>query len=52
MFMKLNKIFIIWLCLVILWNFGVPEATPIFDVIMAAVLSFLAKFLEEKSEWF
>lgn len=46
--MKLNKTFIIWLFLVVLWNFGVPGAAPIFDVIMAVALSLLAKFLEEK----
>ena len=48
--MKINKTFIIWLFLVVLWNFGVPGAAPIFDVIMAAALSFLAKFLEEKTQ--
>ena len=31
----------IWLALVILWNFGYPEATPIFDVLIAVVLSLL-----------
>ena len=41
------KSFLIWLLLVILWNFGWPNAEPIFDIIMAILLSFLAKFLED-----
>ena len=32
--------FIIWLALVCLWNFGVPGAAPIYDVIAAVLLSF------------
>jgi hypothetical protein len=31
----------IWFVLVVLWNFGYPEATPIFDVLIAIVLSLL-----------
>jgi len=30
---------IIWLILVILWNFGFPEATPFEDVVVAVILS-------------
>jgi hypothetical protein len=30
-----------WLILVILWNFGYPNATPIYDVVVAVVLSFV-----------
>jgi hypothetical protein len=29
----------IWLILVILWNFGYPRATPIYDVLIAVALS-------------
>lgn len=36
---KLN--WIMWLILVILWNFGFPEATPFHDVIVAVILSLL-----------
>ena len=36
---KLN--WIIWLILVVLWNFGFPEATPFQDVVVAVILSFL-----------
>ena len=34
--------YIIWLTGVILWNFGVPTATPLQDVIVAILLSFLS----------
>ena len=36
------KIYLIWLIGVIAWNFGVPDAAPIEDVIVAIVLSFLS----------
>ena len=36
------KIFLFWLFLVIMWNFGVPNATPLWDVIMAIVLSIIS----------
>ncbi len=39
MFEKLN--WLIWLILVILWNYGFPDATPILDVIVAVILSLL-----------
>jgi len=32
---------IIWLVLVILWNFGYPSAKPIYDVLVAFVLSII-----------
>tara|TARA_B100001750_G_C14920207_1_gene309002 strand:- start:233 stop:379 length:147 start_codon:yes stop_codon:yes gene_type:complete len=48
--MKIKKTFIIWLFLVVLWNFGVPGAAPIYDVLVAVALSFFAKFIEEKVE--
>ena len=35
-------IYIIWLIGVILWNFGVPDASPIEDVLVAVALSFLS----------
>ena len=34
-------IYIIWLIGVILWNFGVPNASPLEDVLVAVALSFL-----------
>ena len=33
------KIYLIWLIGVVVWNFGVPTATPIEDVIVAVLLS-------------
>ena len=44
---KNQKIFLIWLVLVIAWNFGVPEAAPIYDVLIAVFLSLVAKELEK-----
>jgi hypothetical protein len=41
------KVYIIWLIGVILWNFGVPNATPAEDVIVAIVLSFLSMGLKK-----
>jgi len=35
------KVYIIWLLGVTAWNFLVPDATPIEDVIVAVFLSFL-----------
>jgi hypothetical protein len=36
------KVYIIWLIGVIAWNFGFPNALPIYDVILAILLSFLS----------
>ena len=41
------KIYIIWLIGVVLWNFGFPNATPIADVIVAILLSFLSMGLKK-----
>ena len=35
-------IYIIWLIGIILWNYGVPNATPLEDVLVAVALSFLS----------
>jgi len=40
-------IYIIWLIGVIAWNFGVPDATPLEDVLVAIALSFLSMFLKK-----
>ncbi len=32
---------LIWLILVIMWNYGFPNATPLQDVIVAVILSIL-----------
>ena len=44
---KNQKIFLIWLALVVAWNFGVPGAAPIYDVLVAVILSLVAKELEK-----
>tara|TARA_B110000240_G_C13213823_1_gene331620 strand:- start:388 stop:528 length:141 start_codon:yes stop_codon:yes gene_type:complete len=41
------KVYIIWFIGVILWNFGVPDALPIEDVVVAVLLSFLSLFLKK-----
>ena len=41
------KIYIIWLIGVVLWNFGFPNASPIEDVVVAILLSFLSMRAEE-----
>tara|TARA_B100001996_G_scaffold28252_1_gene21615 strand:+ start:447 stop:587 length:141 start_codon:yes stop_codon:yes gene_type:complete len=41
------KIYIIWLIGVVLWNFGVPDASPLEDVLVAIVLSFLSIVLKK-----
>ncbi len=41
------KIYIIWLVGVFLWNFGFPKATPLEDVVVAVLLSFLTMGLKK-----
>ena len=41
------KIYIIWLVGVILWNFGYPQATPLEDVVVAVLLSFISMGLKK-----
>ena len=41
------KIYIIWLAGVIVWNYGVPQATPLEDVLVAIILSFVSMFLNK-----
>jgi len=43
------KIYLIWLIGVIIWNFGVPNATPIEDVMVAVILSFVTIGLKKLS---
>ena len=40
-------VYIIWLISVIGWNFGVPNASPIEDVIIAIILSILSMGLKK-----
>ena len=41
------KVYVIWLIGVILWNYGVPNAAPIEDVIVAIILSLLSMGLKK-----
>ena len=41
------KIYLIWLIGVITWNFSVPSAAPIADVLVALLLSFLTIALKK-----
>jgi len=39
---QFNKIWFLWLMLVIIWNYGWPNVDPIYDVVIAITLSVLA----------
>ena len=41
------NIYIIWLIGVVIWNFGVPNASPLEDVIVAIFLSLLTLGLKK-----
>ena len=41
------KCYLIWLVGVIIWNYGVPQATPLEDVLVAIALSFLSFVLKK-----
>ena len=41
------NIFTIWLVMVIAWNFGYPEASPLEDVVAAIVLSLFSTILKK-----
>jgi len=41
-------IFTIWLILLIIWNYGVPQALPIDDVLVGIGLWGISKVLETK----
>tara|TARA_B100000941_G_C28490298_1_gene547506 strand:- start:606 stop:794 length:189 start_codon:yes stop_codon:yes gene_type:complete len=44
MFKKIN--WFAWLALVILWNYGFPQASPLEDVVVAVFLSILFIIIE------
>ena len=35
------KIYLVWLLGVIIWNFGFPKASPLVDVFIAVLLTFI-----------
>ena len=41
------KVYIIWLIGVIAWNFTIPDAAPIEDVVVAILLSLLSMGLKK-----
>jgi hypothetical protein len=41
------KVYIVWIIGIIAWNFGVPYATPIEDVMVAILLSLLTMVLKK-----
>ena len=45
---KNNFIFALWFVLVCLWNFGFPDASPVYDVTAAVILSFVVTVLNTK----
>ena len=49
MIIKQSKIvvFVILLILVVLWNFWIPWALPIYDVLVAVILSMLSIYLNK-----
>lgn len=40
-------IYLIWLSLIIIWNYGFPDVPPVADVAVAVVLSFVSQRLEQ-----
>ncbi len=40
-------IYFIWLSLIVAWNYGFPDVTPIADVAVAVVLSFVSQKLKK-----
>jgi len=41
------NIFVIWLVMVIAWNFGYPKASPVEDVLVAVILVLFNLFLKK-----
>ena len=44
---KSYLIYVLWLALVILWNFLYPEVEPIYDVIVAIILSMITPIINK-----
>ena len=42
---------LLWLVLVILWNYGFPTAKPFFDVLVAVILSLIFILIKKKITW-
>ncbi len=44
----IDRVFALWVALVILWNYGYPSAEPIYDVLIAISLFFVVKLIRIK----
>ena len=44
---NLDKIWLLWVLLVAIWNFGWPDVPPIADVIVAIILSLLVMIIKK-----
>ena len=42
------NIFVIWLGLVIAWNYGYPQASPLEDVVVAVILALFNIVMKKK----
>ena len=41
------NVFVIWFVMVVAWNFGYPEASPLEDVFVAVILSLFSTMLKK-----
>ena len=41
------NVFIVWFVMVVAWNFGYPEASPLEDVFVAVILSLFSTMLKK-----
>tara|TARA_E500000178_G_C16375271_1_gene467837 strand:- start:77 stop:217 length:141 start_codon:yes stop_codon:yes gene_type:complete len=42
------NIFVIWLVLVVAWNYGYPQASPLEDVVVAVILALFNIVMKKK----
>ena len=41
------NVFVIWFVMVVAWNFGYPEASPLEDVVVAVILFLFSTMLKK-----
>ena len=44
----IDHVFVVWVLLVILWNYGYPSAEPLYDVIVSIGLFVIVKILRTR----
>ena len=44
----IDRVFVVWVLLVILWNYGYPSAEPLYDVIVSIGLFIIVKILRTR----